>query len=338
MRHTCDVCVFGVGPAGAAVAMRLVDLGLNVIVLDRPPKTRPWGGESFTGAIRKPLAVLGLWTSFCAAGYVAGYEQRVSWGGAPWTKSSMVTCHGNLWHVDRERFDRDLREAVRQRGVSILNYRSLAGPCREGPMWHMKFDSGAELCARYLVDATGRLRAVARRLGVRSRVHDRLVGFTALLPRNPNAELDHTMVIESTPIGWWYSAPVPQGRVLTFFTDADLAPRELMRSMRCVAANSTFVQPEGERAWLAVGDACAAHDPLCGWGVCRALSNAILAADAIHRYVRNEDQSRLDDFRRHCRDQFASYLTGLTRHYSSEQRWTSAAFWERRIASMEQHA
>jgi flavin-dependent dehydrogenase len=325
-----DVCVFGAGPAGTAVACRLADLGVATIVLDRSPRAKPWGGESFTGAIRQPLTVLGLWEQFREAGHVAGYEQRIAWGGAPWTKSSIFSSQGNLWHVDRQRFDGDLRDATRQRGVPILTYRSLRHLGRQGGQWRVRIDQGIEICSDYLVDATGRARAVARRLGARPRAYDRLIGFTALVPRNTNADFDHAMVIESTPHGWWYAAPVPQGHVLAFFTDADLAPRRPARSMRIVAANSVFAQPDCEEGWVAVGDACAAHDPLCGWGVCRAMSNGIRAAEAIASYIKSADGSLLEQYRRYCRSQFEDYLRGLVSHYSSEQRWASSPFWQRR--------
>jgi flavin-dependent dehydrogenase len=128
--------VFGAGPAGTSVAMRLADLGVAAIVLDRPPKTKPWGGESFTGAIRQPLSALGLWEDFRAAGYVAGYEQRTAWGAGSWIQSTIFRHHGNLWHVDRNRFDNDLREAVRQRGISILAYRSLRGCLKSRRLKH----------------------------------------------------------------------------------------------------------------------------------------------------------------------------------------------------------
>src|SRR5215471_18910822 len=107
MKQIVDVCVFGAGPAGTTVAARLADLGLAAIVLDRPPKRTQWGGESFTGAIRQPLTVLGVWDEFRAAGHIEGYEQRIAWGSSPWTKPSIFSLHGNLWHVDRTRFDAD---------------------------------------------------------------------------------------------------------------------------------------------------------------------------------------------------------------------------------------
>jgi choline dehydrogenase-like flavoprotein len=40
VKQTCDVCVFGAGPAGAATAARLADLGAAPMVLDRPSKKK----------------------------------------------------------------------------------------------------------------------------------------------------------------------------------------------------------------------------------------------------------------------------------------------------------
>jgi flavin-dependent dehydrogenase len=53
-------------------------------------------------------------------------------GGEPWTKSSVLTTEGKLWHVDRERFDQDLRDAVLAHGVEIRKYRNLQSPEWDG--------------------------------------------------------------------------------------------------------------------------------------------------------------------------------------------------------------
>ena len=116
-----------------------------------------------------------------------------------------------------------------------------------------------------------------------------------------------------------------------FLTDSDLAPRDLARRMRTVSANSVFIECESDCGWLAVGDACAAYDPLCGYGVFRALANGIVAADSIVQYLRTSDHSPIDEYRERCRSQFQQYLAGLARHYSYEQRWTSHPFWKRRV-------
>lgn len=333
MSETYNVCVFGAGPAGTAIALRLADLGVSVIVVDRSRKDKPWGGESFVGAIRHPLNVLGLWQRFCAAGPVAGYARLTAWGGLPWTQYSLFDQLGNLWHVDRSRFDSDLRQAVCERGVTLLSYQDFDELRRDGDRWRLKLDRRLEISTTYLVDATGRACAIARRLGVKPKLYDRLIGFTAHIARNHDPGFDHAMVIESTPNGWWYAAPVPQGHVLAFFTDPDLAPHSLPSSMRRVAAYSGFAQAEPGQGWLTVGDACAAHDPLCGWGVYRAMSNGILAADAIAEFILTGNQSLINQYLARCRDQFQQYLDGLRRHYSYEQRWITSPFWQRRTVT-----
>jgi flavin-dependent dehydrogenase len=333
MKKTCDVCIFGTGPAGAATGARLADLGLTCIVLDRPSAKKNWGGESFTGAIREPLAALGLWEGFLSAGHVAGYEQRTTWGAPQWTKDSIFSHYGHFWHVDRERFDQDLRGALGTRSIPILNYQNMHILRRQGEGWYLQVDRECEISARYLVDATGRACVVARRLGVRPRLFDHLIAFATLVPRNQNSEFDHAMVIESMPQGWWYTAPVPRGHVLAFFTDADLALPKLPRSMKTAAAHSAFTQPQTGQGWMPVGDACAAHDPLCGLGVFRAMSNGLHAADGIAGYLKTADAAPVERYVELCRKQFAQYLEGLTKHYSYEQRWAGSPFWQRRANS-----
>lgn len=303
-------------------------------MLDRKLSRTAWGGESFTGAIRQPLVFLGIWEDFLLAGHVPGFEVRTNWGGASRAESSIIRYDGNLWHVNRARFDQDLRETVRRRGGQILTYRDLNDVAFEGGYWKLQLDKTCTITAKYLVDATGRARILARRLGVRARFYDRLVALTSLLPRNKNPEFNNTMVVEATAFGWWYAAPVPQGSILAFFTDADLVPKPLKQNMRVVPANSSFAQPEGEQGWLTVGDACAAHDPLCGWGVCRAMNNGILAADAIFRFLKHSNASLLEEYRHHCRKQFQSYLKGLMQHYAYEKRWSDAPFWKRRTETI----
>jgi flavin-dependent dehydrogenase len=322
--------VFGAGPAGAAVALRLAEFGHSVVTLERPAAGAGWGGESFGGAIRGPLSALGLWEDFLLAQPIAGYEQRIDWGEVG-VADSMLQPHGHSWHVDRSRFDQDLRTALNRRGLPILVCRQLNTVVRSGDGWRVQFDDHGDIFARRLVDATGRTRALARRLGVKPSVHDRLVALVSLVPRNPAFE--NAMAIGAAREGWWYAAPTPQGHVLAYFTDSDLTPPDLARRMRVVAANSTFAQGRAEDGWLTVGDACASHDPLCGWGVCRALENGVSAADAIRLDLDQDDGSALEAYQRFCRDQFDAYLDGLAERYGYEGRWPDAPFWRRRITA-----
>jgi 2-polyprenyl-6-methoxyphenol hydroxylase-like FAD-dependent oxidoreductase len=138
------------------------------------------------------------------------------------------------------------------------------------------------------------------------------------------------MMLEATSFGWWYAAPTPNGHVVAILTDADLVPPQLRRQLSPVAANSAFTQIDASQGWLPVGDACASHDPLCGWGVHRALTNGILAADAISAFLGSGEITQLEYYQDRCYRQYARYLEGLTEHYSIERRWPAAPFWERR--------
>ena len=321
-----EVCVFGAGPAGLAVAARLLDHGRDVRVLDRPAPARPWGGESLSGAIRGPLSALGFWDRFERAGHVPGFEHQTAWGEP--RAGAMARPGDAQWHVDRDRFDDDLRAAVRERADVVATYGRLDAVRREAGKWRVTLDGETEVIARYLVDATGRLRALGHRLGGRIETHDRLVGLTSRV-RLDGSELRSRM-LEATPFGWWYAAPVPGGHVVALFTDADLAPADVRRQLRPVAAHSAFMQVDPDEGWQPVGDACASHDPLTGGGVHRALANGLVLGDAIHaRLVRGEG-APLDDYHRLCRHQYRTYLAGLVRHYAIERRWPGAPFWRRR--------
>jgi flavin-dependent dehydrogenase len=325
-----DVCVFGAGPAGTAVAIRLAATGVSVLLLDRPWLSKPWGGETLTGAIRTPLQALGCWEQFEQAGHCCVYERQSAWGTEPRVESSIFRLDGPFWHVDRNRFDDDLRSHARARGIPLLSYRHLDRVTRESGYWQLVLDTETRIRAAYLVDATGRSRALARKLHARIEVHDRLIGFCCAVPRWESGVEIRSMMLESTSFGWWYAAPTPGGHVVAILTDADLAPAEVRRRFRGVAANSSFTHMAPFEGWLPVGDACASHDPLTGWGVHRALTNGILAADAIANYLHSGETTQLRDYRDCCYRQYVRYLEGLSKHYSIERRWPTAPFWQRR--------
>jgi flavin-dependent dehydrogenase len=334
MVESVDVCIFGQGPAGSCTALRLAASGTSVLMLERSAPEPAWVGESFSGAIRAPLESLGLWTDFRAAGHIPSYEIRSAWGEFQATAASaLFRPHGHGWHVDRKRFDEDLRTACMRNSCASRQYRKLVDIRRLGAKWRIHLDDTDPLDARFVVDATGRCCAIGRRLGARRRHFDRLVALVAKTARNPDPAYANAIVVEAAAEGWWYAAPVPAGHVVAFLTDRDLlAQAPSLRGLHLVAADSALIDGDSAGPWLAVGDAFAAHDPLFGWGVIRAMNNGIAAADAIVRFLRDRDSKALDAYRDHCVDEFRRYLDGLVRHYALERRWSTSTFWARRLS------
>jgi flavin-dependent dehydrogenase len=158
--------------------------------------------------------------------------------------------------------------------------------------WHVRIATpqGEQgVAAAFVIDAGGRAAPLARRIGARRRVSDRLVcgwahGSAFLIGHGAGLT-----AVEAVEDGWWYTAPVPDGRrVLAFLTDADLPAARIAhdsarliecvdaaREIRAILAESEFVpisggftaahssalEPCGGADWLAAGDASMSFDP-----------------------------------------------------------------------------
>jgi 2-polyprenyl-6-methoxyphenol hydroxylase-like FAD-dependent oxidoreductase len=142
------------------------------------------------------------------------------------------------------------------------------------------------------------------------------------------------LYLEAVADSWWYSAPLPGNRiVLALMTDATLVPARRtdrqalwLRSLgssrlsrtrvadwprhvdvRVHSANGSMRRTIAGDSWLAIGDAAATYDPLCGQGIVTALSKGIAAARllthgpsvtrAISDYVDTEEKATFDRYR-----------------------------------------
>jgi flavin-dependent dehydrogenase len=107
--------------------------------------------------------------------------------------------------------------------------------------------------------------------------------------------------------------------------------RELARDVRTVSAATTALEHAAGGAWIAVGDAALAHDPLAGQGLLFALRSATAAARAIEGHLAGDLAAlwRYDaDMRREARE----YLVERRAVYAAQPRWRDMPFWSRRSA------
>lgn len=361
-RTESPVVVVGGGPAGAAAALTLAREGCRVLLADASPADTFRVGEALPPAARPLLRDLGVLERFLADGHLPSFGNLSIWGSdRPQAHDHIFDPHGHGWHLDRARFDALLRDAARSAGAEVLEGVAIESTERENGTWRVLLGTGTEareVRAAWLVDATGRRAALARRHGAERRQDDRLVAFYARFRTASGEDADARTVIESAPDGWWYTALLPSGdRVAAWLTDADLADRAVLLSPSGFAARlresphlgALFArfgyrlqgEPRGTGAgsarlnrftgngWLAVGDAALSFDPLSSQGMLTALYTGLRGGQAIVRAVAGDD-SQISTYSSQLEQVYETYLRNRLTFYAAEPRWTGRTFWLRR--------
>jgi flavin-dependent dehydrogenase len=163
-------------------------------------------------------------------------------------------------------------------------------------------------------------------------------------------------LIEAVENGWWYSAPLPDSRlVIAYMTDADVYARGRRQSANMwleqlghttytqaransgaldsgpliVQANSSRLDRVYGDDWLAVGDAALAFDPLSGEGVYRALESGIRVRSVVQAYFAGE-RGEFASYADTLGEIFNQFLVLRGKYYSHERRWPNSVFWQRR--------
>lgn len=246
-------------------------------------------------------------------------------------------------------------------GVQVIRPAVLRGAERDAGKWRVEWEGeGVEQHGKsfdFVVDATGRNSWFARRQGVERLYEDQQLALVAFLEQQ-RKESYTASLIEAVEEGWWYSAPLPNDRMVTAFmcvpdfqqrahwrTEGgwweliQTAPHTFSRlqetqslwleTPKFVSADSGILERiHGER-WLAVGDAALTYDPISSHGIQMAMVGAREAAKAINADLSGDAQA----LRKHEQlmfDAYRSYHAQRQKFYQSEGRFPDAAYWQAR--------
>lgn len=298
---------------------------------------------------------LGIWAEFQAERHRQVYSTSSVWGHPLRQENHFIySPHGSGWHLDRARFDAFLARQTAERGVEILLPARPVAIERVRDLWLVRLSDGTELHSRFIVDATGRSAAFARKMGARRIVSDRLLGFARFFTLD--ADTDPDTLIEAFPQGWWYTAPAGERRVVACMTDSDLAHAlglrdekrwlGLLYETRAIrhrvgtgtphgaplvrAARSGCLDKVCATDWLAVGDAASTYDPLSSQGIVKSLRSGIFASYAIADRLQLSDATGLARYEKFVQREFAGYRRVHAEYCAEENRWPDSDFWQRR--------
>ncbi|WP_321477573.1 tryptophan 7-halogenase [uncultured Paludibaculum sp.] len=300
MTPRCYDCVLiGGGPAGAAAAIALRWAGAKVLVVEESQFDTARRGEMLPPSVMSLIERLGAAEDFAAGQHWPVWGVVSEWGPEGASVRDFITSpYGSGWHLDRVSFDRMLARVAARWGSEVQLGVPMEKIRRDGREWVLQ--SGSTLARTpFVVDASGRRGWLLRRMGVRARNEGNLIGLAATWP---DATADHWTRIRAVEGGWWYTAMLPGGqRLAAFFTDVGgcnlqgagwsdvwrsmahscpvAAPQEM--APRIAAAHTMWrEQVEGE-AWMAIGDAALARDPLSASGIRWALESGLRVPEVL---------------------------------------------------------
>ena len=350
-----DVVVVGAGPAGCVTAKLLAESGLRVALINKDENPGFICGESLPPQATPVIKRLGLEPLLKKANHIVTTANLSAFGSDKIIETDFIfSPYGMGWHLDRKRFNQDLLSLCEAKGVSVLNSYKVNSLNEKNNEWAIAFtDTNQHVLsvkAQFLVDATGRSAQVLKHLSIKTHILDRLACRCVIYPHHNQTH--NNSLIESAKNGWWYSAGIPNNKLLVmYFSDTDCQAYKAMKSFEIFSerlnstkhiktklnntanlqvmsftAQSTQAEYIHGKNWLAVGDAAISYDPLSSQGIWQALLGAEMASN----HIINHSNSSESHYNNWITSQSKTYWQLHQQFYAQEQRWSHNKFWQRR--------
>lgn len=345
-----DAVIIGAGPAGTCAALRLLQLGYRVAIVEHLEFPRFQIGESLSPGIWNIFEYLRAEKLLTRPEYIRDLPARVIWE-QPAEKLLSSSERGPGIMVDRARFDLELLDLCRRRGAHIFQPARLTNRTFTGGNWHLEIQVKTvkhRIHSFFIFDARGKSGVAS---ADRFQTSPLSVGIWAHLPARyfPKATL-----VEAIEDGWLWGAPLPdkQFRVMAFVDPGAVRSGELTARFSGLLRRSRLFNipdlPEladcsarpvqlfwNARAWrenyIHLGESAFALDPLSSTGVEKAMRFSLQAVIAFNTIIKRADAKIAEAFYREKLLAAVAVHTNWTREFYARS-WVddSRPFWAKR--------
>ena len=362
-----QVAIIGGGPAGCCCAIRLIQQGIDDIVIIESSDYQQFRiGESIPPQTKQLFHQLEIWSAFVKQQHQPCYGSRSWWGdNRNGFNDSLLSPYGHGWHLDRQKFNRFLAEQAQSAGVTLLTQCQFkTGRLINEKHYNLTLDrQGAEhqLNAKFVVDASGARASFAQTQGSKKQSNHALVSLgRRFIIKDKHYPLSQQTHLEAVENGWWYAARLPNDRVLiSLTTDPQTAKtfklhetnnwldilvnspntKALLQGVtpedtqpKRYPASSFCLNPATGKNWLAIGDAACTFDPITSGGIIKAMADGVTCADIIAGIFKtsgHDTHHGLMQYQQMLIQRYQHYLAMRAHYYQQEKRFLNSPFWQK---------